>query len=252
MNSPKARSPPSSGGWHCSTSRRRSPPRAPGTRSRRPSLPAVPRRASSTARTPPGSPPTGPLERRRQRRRGGAAARSRRPRGRRVRQGLHRLLRRRSLRHPREPQEQGSGPALAPVHRPALEVQPEWAAQDRTRHRRRHLRRSPIDRRGRRVHRRLLHLAAGAGASVRGRPAVPVPRRGGERRGAVHLECHPRRAHRPGSARRSRCGDRGGADEPRLSHADLHGWCGNARPVGCCWHRASCSWCWRGSFRSSM
>ena len=61
---------------------------------------------------------------RRQGRRRAAAGRARRHGGRRGRQGLHRLLRRRRLRHPGHLEEQGGRAALPAVHRPGLGAGP--------------------------------------------------------------------------------------------------------------------------------
>ena len=145
------------------------------------------------------------LERRRQRRRRSATARRGRTRSGRIRRGLHRLLRRRLLRHPRGCPEQGSGAALAPVPRPSRRPA-GVGGDDRTGHSGLDLR-VTVGRRGRRGRRRLLHAAARRRRPVQGRAALRVPLPGGDPDGAVHLECHPRREHCPGGARRSCRGD---------------------------------------------
>ena len=138
---------------------------------RRPSPPAAPPRASSTARTPPGSRPT-PSKSKVVGNVGVALPplRARRPRGRRGRQGLHRLLRRRRLRPAGHLEEQGGGAALPAVHRPGLGAA-RLGRRRAAHHQHGDLRRPGGHRDGQEA-RRLLHDAARPGKALRRRAAL--------------------------------------------------------------------------------
>ena len=142
----------------------------------RPSPPAAPRRASSMARTPPGSPPTPaskvvgnvgvalpPLE-------PGVMEAAE------AGKGYIGYYDGGAFGIPAR-QEQGSGAALPAVSSASPRSSPAGRSPRRASPTR-HLRRSRRDGDGRQVDRRLLHAAAGQGQAVRRRPALSVPRPG--------------------------------------------------------------------------
>ena len=119
----------------------------------------------------------GEVQGRRQGRRRAAAGRAGRDGGRRGRQGLHRLLRRRRLRHPGHLEEQGGLAPLPAVHRPGLGAGPAGRSPRRA---------SPTPRPTTipaciEMDKKLggyYTMLQGPGKALRRRPALPVPRPG--------------------------------------------------------------------------